>query len=35
MPEPLAKTQSLPVRFTDSVEKSRIKHAISEIIESL
>jgi threonine synthase len=35
MPEPLARTKSLPVRFTDSVEKSGMKQAVSGIINSL
>jgi len=35
IPAPLAKTQSLPVRFTDSVEKSEIKKAVSDIIKTL
>jgi threonine synthase len=35
IPAPLARTESLPVRFTDSVEKSGMKRAVSEIINSL
>ncbi|MDR2532608.1 MAG: threonine synthase [Oscillospiraceae bacterium] len=35
MPEPLARTQSLPVRFADSVEISEMKRAVSGIISSL
>jgi threonine synthase len=35
IPEPLARTEHLPVRFTGSVEKSGMKQAVSEIIDSL
>jgi threonine synthase len=35
IPEPLLRTESLPVRFTDSVEKNAMKQAVADIIESL
>jgi len=35
MPAPLARTRDLPVRFIGSVEKSRIKKAAADIIETL
>ncbi|MCL2697605.1 MAG: threonine synthase [Oscillospiraceae bacterium] len=35
MPAPLARTESMPVRFTDSVEKSEMKRAVSGIIKTL
>ncbi|MCL2108565.1 MAG: threonine synthase [Oscillospiraceae bacterium] len=35
MPDPLFRTQGLPVRFSDSVEKGEMKKAVIEIIRSL
>jgi threonine synthase len=35
MPEALAKTRNLPVRFTDSVDKNEMKRTTSDIIASL
>ncbi|MCL2638055.1 MAG: threonine synthase [Oscillospiraceae bacterium] len=35
MPAPLSRTESLPVRFTDSVEKSEMKRAVSDVASSL
>lgn len=35
MPDPLYRTQGLPVRFTGSVEKSEMNKAMSDIIKSL